>query len=108
MKRVKFLKLASAFTAAPLLSPYESWTQQEKLKNWAGNLEYSTNKIDYPKSVEEVQQLVKKYNKVKVLGTRHCFNRIADSKDNFISLKEMNKVVTLDANAHTITVEGGM
>ena len=94
--------------AAPLIAPFESWAPQEKLKNWAGNLEYSTNKIYYPKSVEEVQQLVKKYSRLKVLGTRHCFNTIADSKDGFISLKEMNKVVALDSNEHTVTVEGGM
>ena len=91
-----------------LIAPLESWAQHEKLKNWACNLEYSTDKIYYPRSVEEVQQLVKKYNKLKVLGTKHCFNTIADSTDNFISLKEMNKVVTLDANAKTVTVEAGM
>ena len=91
-----------------LIAPLESWAQHEKLKNWAGNLEYSTDKIYYPRSVEEVQQLVKKYNKLKVLGTKHCFNTIADSTDNFISLKEMNKVVALDATAKTVTVEAGM
>jgi xylitol oxidase len=108
MKKRTFIKLSSAMLAAPLIAPFESWAQQEKLKNWAGNLEYSTNKIYYPKSVGEVQQLVKKYSRLKVLGTRHCFNTIADSKDGFISLKEMNKVVALDSNAHTVTVEGGM
>jgi len=108
MKKRTFLKLSSAMLAAPLVAPFSSWAQQEKLRNWAGNLEYSTNKIDYPKSVEEVRRLVKKYNKLKVLGTRHCFNTIADSKYNFISLRDLNKVVTLDANAKTVTVEGGM
>src|SRR5438034_10421644 len=108
MKKRTFIKLSSAVLAAPFIAPLRSWIQEEKLKNWAGNLEYSTNKIDYPKSVEEVQQLVKKYKKLKVLGTRHCFNTIADSKYNFVSLRNMNKVVTLDANAKTVTIEGGM
>jgi len=108
MKKRTFIKLSSALVAAPLIAPFESWAQNEKLKNWAGNLEYSTSKIDYPKSVEEVQQLVKKYSKLKVLGTRHCFNTIADSKYNFISLREMKKIVSLDANAKTVTVEGGI
>lgn len=94
--------------AAPLINPLEGWSQEEKLKNWAGNLEYSTNKIYYPKSVEEVQQLVKKHDKIKVLGTRHCFNTIADSKYGFISLRDMNKIVSLDANAKTVTAEGGL
>ena len=45
--------------------------------------------------------------KIKVLGTRHCFNTIADSTDNLLSTKEMNKVVSPDANARTVTIEGG-
>lgn len=108
MKRKTFLKLSSAFAAAPMFSPIKSWAQQEKLKNWAGNIEYSTSNVFYPKSVEEVQGLVKKCSKLRALGTRHCFNRIADSNHNLISTKEMNKVVALDANAHTVTVEGGI
>ena len=108
MKKRTFVKLSAALLSTPLMSPLASFAQDEKLKNWAGNLEYGTNKIDYPKSVEDIQQIVKKYHKVKVLGTRHCFNRIADSKDNFISLRDMNKMISLDATARTVTVEGGM
>ncbi len=94
--------------AAPFVSPIEAWAQQERLKNWAGNLEYSTNKVYYPKSVEEVQKLVKSCTRLRALGTRHCFNRIADSKDNLISTKEMNRVVALNTNVNTVTVEGGI
>src|SRR5215831_4946941 len=108
MNKRTFIKLSSALMAAPFISPFEAWAQNGKLKNWAGNLTYSTDQIFYPKSVEEVQQLVRKLNKVKALGTRHCFNTIADSKYNFISLRDMNKVVSLDANAKTVTVEAGI
>ena len=94
--------------ATPLISPLSSWAQAPRLKNWAGNLTYSTDNVQYPKSVAEVQQLVKKLPKVKALGTRHCFNTIADSKDDLISTKKLNKVVSLDAKAHTVTVEGGI
>src|SRR3954469_747652 len=108
MNKRTFIKLSSALLATPLISSLKSWAQGAKIKNWAGNLEYSTDKISYPTSVEDVQQLVKKYSKLKVLGTKHCFNTIADSKDNFISLKQMNKVLTLDASARTVTIEAGM
>lgn len=108
MKRKTFLRLSSAAVAAPLISPLESWAQQERLKNWSGNLEYSTDNVFYPKSVDEVQALVKKLSKVRALGTRHCFNTIADSKNNLICTKELNKIVSLDATAGTVTVEGGI
>ncbi len=108
MNRNFFLKLSSAILAAPFLSSFKGWAQQERLKNWAGNFEFSTSNVFYPRSVEEVQDLVKKCNRLRALGTRHCFNRIADSKDNLISLKEMNNVVSLDANTRSVTVESGI
>ncbi len=46
--------------ATPLLSPIISLAGQAPLQNWAGNLTYSTANVQYPKSVAEVQQLVKK------------------------------------------------
>ncbi|MDF2430392.1 MAG: alditol oxidase [Mucilaginibacter sp.] len=96
--------------AAPLLSPLSAWpfNQQKRLKNWAGNLTYSTGNVFYPTTVAEVQRLVKSHPKLKALGTRHCFNTIADSKDMQISTSKLNEVVSLDAAAHTVTVEGGI
>jgi xylitol oxidase len=108
MSKRKFLKPAAAGMATPVISPRAANDPHEKLKNWAGNLEYSTDKIHFPESVAAVQQLVKKHDKLKVLGSRHCFNRIADSKNQFVSLQRLNKVVSLDADARTVTVEGGI
>src|SRR5581483_8649374 len=82
--------------------------QGSRLTNWSGNLTYGTDNVFYPRSDYEVVQMVKKHDKLKVLGTRHCFNDIADSPDNLISLREMNHVIDLDAKAQTVTVEGGI
>lgn len=84
------------------------WGYSEKLTNWAGNLEYGTEKVYSPKSVEQVQEFVHKQNRLKVLGTRHCFNAIANSRHQFLSLKEMDKIVDLDPVARTVTVEGAL
>jgi xylitol oxidase len=108
MKRKTFIQLSTTLMATPLLSSLSGWAQAPRLKNWAGNLTYSTDNVQYPKTVEEVQQIVKKHPKLKALGTRHCFNTIADSKDDLLSTKEMNKVVSLDKKNHTVTVEGGI
>jgi xylitol oxidase len=108
MKRKTFIKLSSTLMAAPFLSPLSTFAQQARLKNWAGNLTYSTGNIFYPTSVEEVQQLVKQGNKLKALGTRHCFNRIADSRDSLLSTSKMNKVISLDPALGTVTVEAGI
>jgi xylitol oxidase len=58
--------------------------------------------------VPAVQQLVKKLAHLRVLGTRHCFNNIADSTENLVSLEQMNQVITLDPDARTVTVGGGI
>jgi alditol oxidase len=108
MKKRKFLQVSSTLAAGSMLVPLPAWKPDEKLKNWAGNIEYSTDKVYYPSSTSEIQSLLTKYTKLKGLGTRHCFNRIADSKDNLLSSQNMNKVVALDTSAQTVTVEGGI
>jgi xylitol oxidase len=108
MKKRTFLKISSAFMTAPLFSPLTGWASGEKLKNWAGNLVYSTDKLFEAKSVAQVQAFVTGKSRFKVLGTRHCFNEIADSKDEFLSLKGMNRVVEIDEKNKTVTVEAGI
>jgi xylitol oxidase len=108
MNKRTFIKLSSTLMAAPIVYPLKDILPDEKLMNWSGNIEYSTDNIIYPESVSEVQQLVKAHSKLKVLGTRHCFNRIADSKDYFVSSRKLNKAVSLDKDARTVTVEGGI
>lgn len=94
--------------AIPAVSRLLAWAGGEKLKNWAGNLDYSTDRLYAATSLEQVQDYVKKESKLKVLGTRHCFNNIADSKDGFLSLKLMDKVIALDPAKHTVTVGAGI
>ena len=43
-----------------------------------------------------------------MLGTRHCFNNIADSTHELLSLRQMDQVVALDPQVYTVTVEAGI
>jgi alditol oxidase len=74
--------------AMPVVSPALVWALGEKLKNWAGNFEYSTERLYSANSLQEVRDFVGKQARLKVLGTRHCFNRIADSTDYLLSSKQ--------------------
>ena len=109
MKRKTFLKTSSVLIAGGLLTPFLSCKKQPKVvrKNWAGNYEYKAENLYSPKSVEEVQALVKKLDKQKALGSCHCFNNIADSPMNQISTQNLNKVISIDEKTNTMTVEGG-
>ena len=99
MDKRTFLKNSSLLVGGVLIqrmiscSPKnpEETMNAELLKNWAENFEFSTANVHYPKTVEEVQALVKKCEKLRILGSRHSFNRIADSKDNLISFQNLNR-----------------
>ncbi len=103
-----FIKLFVAMIASPVISPLFAWASSNKLKNWAGNLEYGTDRLYSANSLEQVRDYVKKQSKLKVLGTRHCFNNIADSTHNILSLKSMDEVVALDPETRTVTVNAGI
>lgn len=77
-------------------------------KNWAGNFVYRTTGLQMPETVAHVQALVQHNAKVKVLGTRHSFNHIADGDGIHLTLQKLNRVVSLDGNQGTVTVEGGI
>jgi len=108
MKKRTFLKLSSAAITSAVFSPMISWSQDEKLKNWAGNFEYSTSRLDHPQTVAQMQELVRQYRKMKVLGTRHCFNRIADSTEHLVSSQNLNNVISLDKQARKVTTGAGI
>lgn len=77
-------------------------------KNWSGNLTYRAGELHLPTSVFEAQEIVRKSGHLRALGTRHCFNDIADSERDQVSLRNLNRVIGLDETTHRVTVEGGI
>ena len=78
------------------------------LKNWSGNYTYRTQNLHTPHTVEQLQEVVSQYPKIKCLGSRHSFNGIADSTEQLISLQHLDKIVSLDRERMTVTVEAGI
>lgn len=116
MDKRTFIKNSSLLVGTAIFHPILSCTPQkpvetitpERLKNWAENFEFSTANVHYPKTLTEVQNLVIKCDQLRVLGSRHSFNRIADSSENLISFQHLNKVIALDREKSQVTVEGGI
>lgn len=114
MKKRTFLKTSSSLIAGSFLTPMISCkettenTQAMIRKNWAGNLQYSAKQYYEPNTVEEIQELIKQADKVRFLGTRHCFNTIADSPDTQISLKNFDQIIELDEAAQQVTIGAGI
>jgi xylitol oxidase len=80
----------------------------ENDRNWAGNYRYSALELHVPESVEQIQELVADSSRIKVLGTRHSFNGIADCTESLLSLQRLNNVIALNHTKSTVTVEGGI
>ena len=76
--------------------------------NWAGNLTYAASRLVAPKTLGEAQEAVRGATKVRALGSRHCFNDIADTTGIQISLEHLKRVVSLDRDKRKVTVEGGI
>jgi xylitol oxidase len=108
MNKRTFVKLLAMMVSNRAFSPAFAWASGNRLKNWAGNLEYSTERLYSANSLQQVRDYVKRESNLKVLGTRHCFNRIADSRHNLLSLKTMDQVVELDTGAATVAVDAGI
>lgn len=113
MKKRTFIKLTSTLMTGAALANFTSCNQNRSkpassLKNWSGNLTYSAQNIYEPQTVEEVQEVVRKCSHLRTLGTRHCFNQIADSPANLLSTKYLDTIISLDTSQKTVTVGGGM
>lgn len=78
-----------------------------KERNWAGNLEYRAKELRYPTSIEQLQELVRAAKGVKVLGSRHSFNDIADTDQTLICLANMPEEITIDPAAMSVRVNAG-
>jgi alditol oxidase len=75
--------------------------------NWAGNQTYGSTRLERPTSIEAIQELVAREATVRVLGSRHSFNDIADTSGVHVSLEAMPQEVEVDPAAQCVTVSGG-
>ena len=108
MDKRQFLKASGMLVTGTMLSRLASGGEPSAARtNWAGNYTYSTDRLDLPKTVNEVRELVKSRQPLKALGARHSFNGIADSTGDQISLKYFDQMA-VDPKARTVAVGAGV
>lgn len=74
-------------------------------RNWSGNLTYAADRVVRPGSIAELRDVVASAPRVKALGTRHCFNDVADFPGGV--LVDLSALVTppvVDRRAATVTI----
>ena len=76
-------------------------------KNWAGNYTYRARKLHRPSTIEQLQEILAKAPCVRVLGSRHSFNDIADSLE-LVTLEAMPMDVVVDHAADTVSFNAAL
>jgi len=76
-------------------------------KNWAGNYTYRARKLHRPSTIEQVQEIIVNAPRVRILGSRHSFNDIADSSE-LVALEDMPKDVSVDRAANTVSFNAAL
>jgi alditol oxidase len=76
-------------------------------ENWAGNYTYRAQKLHRPSTLEQVREIIANAPAVRVLGSRHSFNDIADSSE-LVALEGMPKDVLVDHAANTVSFNAAL
>ncbi|WP_326575484.1 FAD-binding protein [Streptomyces sp. NBC_00481] len=82
----------------------------ETLTNWAGNITYTAKELHRPHSVDALRALVADSERVRVLGSGHSFNEIAEPGPGgvLLSLTGLPSAIEVDTAARTVRVGGGV
>jgi xylitol oxidase len=109
MKKRTFLKLSSAILTTAAIASFESCEGKKPTRrNWAGNIDFSSDNLYEPATIDELRSIIQSHDRIKAQGTCHSFNTIADSNYGFIRLSKLNQVVSLDESNKTVTVQAGI
>lgn len=76
--------------------------------NWAGNLAYRASSIVHPATVDELRDTLTAGAAVRLLGSRHCFNDIADTDGTLAVLDRMPAVFEVSAARDAVRVSGAL
>jgi alditol oxidase len=82
--------------------------QTGPIRNWAGTITFTADTLHRPSSIVELQSLVRRHDRVKVLGTGHSFNRIADTDGALVSVRELPRVLELDSERGQVRLSAGL
>ncbi|MFE0810641.1 FAD-binding protein [Streptomyces sp. NPDC058848] len=78
--------------------------------NWAGNITYTAKELLRPHTLAALRALVADSARVRVLGSGHSFNEIAEpgAEGVLLSLADLPSEVDVDSAARTVRVGGGV
>jgi xylitol oxidase len=76
-------------------------------RNWAGNIIYR-GEAAHPTTLDEARALIGTGGPVRMLGTRHCFNDIADTAGTLVALDRLPQVFEISPERDAVRVSGAL
>jgi alditol oxidase len=73
------------------------------MKNWGGNLEYPTDRLLAPATIEELAEIVKS-GKVRPIGTKHSFSKVAVGEGPLVSAAGLAFEPSISEDRKSVTV----
>lgn len=77
-------------------------------QNWSSNVTYRPSQVTAPTSIDELADLVRSAPRVKALGSRHCFNTIADTDGVHILSSALPEVIEIDSERRMVRASAGL
>jgi len=77
------------------------------VRNWSGNVVFRAERSHRPSTVAELQSVVAGAQRLRVVGTAHSFNRIADTPADLVSVAGLPAVLELDTGRRCARVSAG-
>lgn len=110
ISRRQLMKAGVAGTAstALLASQASALSFNPTYSNWSGNVSFKPGEVECPKSLDKLQSIVARANKVRAVGTRHSFNRSMATESTFILTDELNQILGIDQSKMQIKAEAGL
>jgi xylitol oxidase len=106
MKKRTFLKLSSTLLTTAAIASCAR--KPGPRKNWAGNIQYSSDDLYEPSTIEELRSIIQAHDHIKAQGTCHSFNTIADSTYGFVRVTNLNQAISLDEANMVVSVQAGI
>lgn len=77
------------------------------LTNWARNVTFQAARIHRPTSIAELQEIVADSDRLRAFGTGHSFSTIADTTGDLVSVVDLPRSVSVDADGATASTGAG-
>jgi alditol oxidase len=78
------------------------------MQNWSKNIDFNDRQYFQPRSLLELQELVRTNQKIRARGSAHSFNEIANTSSYSINMAKLPKVIEINSESKSVKVAAGL